>query len=96
MRRAQGGAKRGRREWSVYVLRCGDGTFYTGIAKDVAARVARHNEGKGAAYTRSHRPVTLIWRRKGFTRSGALIREAAIKALPREKKALLVSPFSKG
>ena len=73
-------------EWGVYVLRCGDGTLYTGIAKDVASRVRRHNEGKGAAYTRSRRPVELLHQQGPFTRSQALIREAWIKRLPRARK----------
>ncbi|MBI5208353.1 MAG: GIY-YIG nuclease family protein [Elusimicrobia bacterium] len=82
--------KRAPREWSVYILRCGDGSYYTGIAKDVEARLEKHNSGKGAAYTRTHRPVSLAYREDRFTRSGALIREAAIKSLGRPGKARLV------
>ncbi|MFH1619900.1 MAG: GIY-YIG nuclease family protein [bacterium] len=74
------------RDWPVYILRCGDGTLYTGIAKDVAARIKRHSEGKGAAYTRTHLPVKLLFQQEGLTRSKALIREAQIKAMPRSKK----------
>ena len=85
------GMKKGRkREWSVYVLRCGDGSFYTGIAKDVAARLEKHRSGKGAAYTRTHLPVELIYQENKRTRSAALIREAGIKAMPRSKKEELV------
>lgn len=73
-------------EWSVYIVRCADDSLYTGIAKDVKARLSKHNAGKGAAYTRSRRPVRLLYRQDGFTRSEALIREAAIKALPRALK----------
>jgi predicted GIY-YIG superfamily endonuclease len=79
-----------KRPWSVYVLRCGDGSLYTGIAKDVEARLAAHNRGRGAAYTRSHLPVRLIYKEAGLDRSGALVREAEIKALPRPRKELLV------
>lgn len=75
-----------RREWSVYIARCGDGSLYTGIAKDVDARLAKHNSGRGAAYTRSRRPVALAYVEPGFTRGKALSREAAIKALPRADK----------
>ena len=75
-----------RRDWAVYILRCGDGTLYTGIAKDVQARIKRHSEGKGAAYTRTRLPVELLYHQEGLTRSAALIREAQIKALPRSKK----------
>ncbi|MGQ0645746.1 MAG: GIY-YIG nuclease family protein [Elusimicrobiota bacterium] len=85
-----------KREWSVYILVCGDGSYYTGVAKDVERRLRFHNEGRGAAYTRSHLPVALAYRKKGFTRSQALIKEAAIKALPRAKKILLVNCSSAG
>lgn len=78
------------KEWSVYLVRCADKSLYTGIAKDVAARVSAHNSGKGAAYTRSRRPVSLVYHKKGMTRSAALIEEARIKSLERgEKLALL-------
>ena len=82
---------RGKREWSVYVLRCGDGSLYTGIAKDVFARLSQHNKGKGAAYTRTHLPVQLVYQEAKLTRSAALVREARLKRLPRSKKDLLVS-----
>jgi len=72
--------------WSVYVVRCADETLYTGIAKDVSARLEKHNTGKGAAYTRSRRPVALLYREDGFTRSAALMREAEIKSWPRQRK----------
>ncbi|MBI5881752.1 MAG: GIY-YIG nuclease family protein [Elusimicrobia bacterium] len=83
-------ADAGPREWSVYILRCGDGSYYTGIAKDVEARLSQHQAGKGAAYTKTHLPVALAYREDRFTRSGALIREAAIKSLGRPGKDLLV------
>lgn len=82
--------KRGPREWSVYVLRCGDGSLYTGIAKDVEARLKKHNSGKGAAYTRTHRPVELVYQESRFTRSQALVREAAVKSMPRPRKEKLI------
>lgn len=82
-------ARRAPADWSVYIVRCGDDSLYTGVAKDVAARVAAHNAGRGAAYTRSRLPVRLLWTEKGFTRGAALSREAAVKRLPRPlKKAL--------
>ena len=77
-------------EWSVYIVRCGDDSLYTGIAKDVEARIAVHNNGRGAAYTRARRPVILVWREDGFSRSAALRREAALKRLPRELKKALI------
>ena len=82
--------RQGKREWNVYILRCGDDTFYTGIAKNVEMRLLQHQSGKGAAYTRTHLPVTLIYQENKMTRSAALVREAAIKRLPRPKKEKLL------
>jgi putative endonuclease len=79
-----------RKNWSVYIVRCGDGSLYTGATNDVAARVAKHNSGRGAAYTRSRRPVRLAYVEPGFTRGQALSREAGIKALPRSFKQRLI------
>lgn len=76
--------------WFVYVVRCRDGSLYTGISTDVGARVDVHNRGRGARYTRSRRPVTLVYVERRRTRSTALRREAAIKALPRAKKEALL------
>ena len=74
-------------QWSVYMLLCGDGSLYTGIAKNVDLRLAKHRSGRGAAYTRTHLPVTLVYKEPALTRSPeALIREAAIKRLPRPQK----------
>ena len=86
LRMIRGIKKRGRKDWTVYILRCGDGSLYTGIAKDVCARVKQHNEGRGAAYTRTRLPVKLLYQQEGLTYSKALIREAQIKAMPRSKK----------
>ena len=86
LRMIQGMEKRGRKDWSVYILRCGDGSLYTGIAKDVRARVKQHSEGRGATYTRTRLPVKLLYQEDALTRSEALVREAQIKAMPRSKK----------
>jgi putative endonuclease len=72
--------------WSVYILHCRDGTLYTGIAKNVSARVAQHNRGKGAAYTRGRLPVSLVYEENTLTHSEALVREAELKRLPRAQK----------
>ena len=77
-------------EWSVYIARCADGSLYTGVAKDVAARLAAHNAGRGAAYTRPRRPLRIVHREDGFTRGQALSREARIKSLARPAKLELV------
>jgi putative endonuclease len=87
----EGMKKTGRNDWTVYILHCGDGSFYTGIAKDVRARVKQHSEGRGAAYTRTRLPVKLLYQQEGLTHSEALIREAQIKAMPRSKKSELIT-----
>ncbi len=76
--------------WHVYILRCADNSYYTGIAKNVEARVHAHNLGRGAAYTRAHRPVQVVYREKKLSRVAALLREIAIKRLTRVEKIRLV------
>jgi putative endonuclease len=78
----------------VYVVRCGDGSLYTGVTTDPERRLAEHNRGSGAAYTRSRLPVALIYLEAAADRSHALRREHAIKRMSRaEKEALpLVGP----
>ena len=76
--------------WFVYILRCADGTYYRGIAKNVDARVAKHNSGRGAAYTRARRPVEVVYRERKFSRVTALLREIAIKRLARDRKTRLI------
>lgn len=78
-----------RQGWHVYILRCADGSLYTGVATDVAARVAAHNAGKGAKYTRGRLPVKLVHREQAANRGAALRREYAIKQLPTEAKRAL-------
>jgi len=76
----------------VYILRCADGTLYTGYTINLKARVAAHNLGRGAKYTRSRRPVAMVYSR-GFRSLGkALAREYAMKQLTRiEKEALILA-----
>jgi len=81
---------KGKKDWTVYILRCRDGSLYTGIAKDVQVRLKQHNGGRGATYTRTRLPVTLLYQQQGLTHSEALIREAQIKAMPRSKKEELI------
>jgi len=90
LRMLQGMKKKGPKDWTVYILHCGDGSLYTGIAKDVQARLKQHGEGRGAAYTRSRLPVTLVYQQDGLTRSKALVREAQIKAMSRSKKEKII------
>ena len=78
-------------DWTVYMVRCADDTLYTGIARDAQARLATHNAGRGAKYTRSRRPVTLIYQEAAPDRSEASKREWAIKRLSRREKLSLLS-----
>ncbi|MCE9668993.1 GIY-YIG nuclease family protein [Myxococcus stipitatus] len=73
------------------MLRCRDGSLYTGATNDLERRVATHGKGRGAAYTRARLPVTLVWSEAAEDRSAALRREAAIKRLTRGDKLLLVA-----
>lgn len=85
-----------RSAWWVYVLRCADGSLYTGITTDVARRLAEHN-GDGAAgarYTRSRRPVALVYAEAAASRAEAARREAAIKRLDRARKLALCAPVA--
>lgn len=75
----------------VYILKCADKTFYTGITTDVERRVAEHNESKlGAKYTSFRRPVNLVYAEKFTDRSSASKEEARIKKLSREEKIKLI------
>lgn len=81
--------------WWVYMLRCRDDTLYTGTARDVDLRAAVHNSGRGAKYTRSRLPVTVVWREEQPDRSAALRRELALKGLSRKEKLALIDSASK-
>lgn len=74
----------------VYLLRCADGTLYAGFTNDLARRLAVHNAGKGAKYTRSRLPVELVYWENFSNKSSALRREYAIKQLPRGQKLALI------
>jgi len=74
----------------VYILRCSDGSLYTGIAKDVARRLAEHNAGRASRYTRVRRPVSMAWSRRVRSWSLALKEEYRIKQMPRAAKLALV------
>jgi predicted GIY-YIG superfamily endonuclease len=76
--------------WFVYLLRCADGSLYTGITKDVSRRCEQHNGGTASRYTRSRRPTCLVYQEAHASRSLALRREAAIKALSRRQKESLI------
>ena len=84
-----------KKSWFVYMVRCRDGSLYTGIAADVRARVAAHNDGKGAKYTRSRRPVELVYEEAAEGKSAALRRELEIKKLTAAAKRKLAFPDKK-
>lgn len=78
--------------WCVYMVRCADGTLYTGIAKDVLRRIEEHNhdDRRAAKYVRPRRPVTLVWHEAAADRAAASRREAEIKRLARSAKERLL------
>jgi len=82
--------KRPRDTWFIYILRCKDKTFYTGITKDLERRLSMHNNGRASRYTRSRLPVKLIYQERLKGRARALSRECRIKALPRKSKEKLI------
>jgi len=75
----------------VYVVRCADGTYYTGITNNLTRRLRLHNQGRGARYTAGRRPVRCVYRERVSGRSAALRREWAIKKMSRQDKHGLVS-----
>ncbi len=77
--------------WHVYMVRCADDSLYTGCTNDLNRRVAAHNAGKGARYTRSRGPVQVVWSVRVKDRSAALSREARVKQLTRAEKLVLVA-----
>lgn len=74
----------------LYILRCGDGSLYTGITTDVEKRLAAHQRGKGAKYTRGRGPLTVVYRETCGDKPAALRRELEVKALTREQKLALI------
>ncbi len=82
--------KRPSEKWFVYLLRCADGSLYTGIAKDVDRRCRQHNAGTASRYTRSRLPIALAYQEVHRSRSAALKREAAVKALSKQAKEALI------
>ena len=81
--------------WAVYMVRCADGSLYTGITTDVERRLAEHNgdSPSGARYTRARRPVSLVYREDFPGRSEAAKREAAIKGMKKGEKETLAASF---
>ena len=78
----------------VYILRCGDGSLYTGATTDIVRRLALHRSGKGSKYTRSHLPVELAYQEQVEDWPAALRREAAIKRMSRARKLALITEYT--
>ena len=76
--------------WYLYILRCGDGSLYTGITTDVEKRLEAHRSGKGAKYTRGRGPLELVYQEECGDHSAALKREIAVKKLQRQEKEALI------
>jgi len=82
-------------DWTVYIIRCCDGTLYTGITTELARRFAEHRKrDRGAKYFSGRRPEAVVFSENGHTRKSAARREAAIKKLSREAKLRLISGAS--
>ncbi len=79
----------------VYMLRCKDGSLYTGWTNDLAHRLAMHRSGRGAKYTRGRGPLELVYTEELADKESALRRECAIKAMPRAEKLLLAAAWRK-
>lgn len=77
--------------WTVYILRCADNTYYIGCTNDLVKRLATHNAGTGAKYTRSRTPVTVVYSESADSRSTAQAREYALKQLSRAEKEKMIA-----
>ena len=77
--------------WFLYILECADGSFYTGVTKDLDRRLKQHNDGKASRYTRTRRPVRMRYTEDCPGRAAALVRECQVKALSRKAKEKLVA-----
>jgi predicted GIY-YIG superfamily endonuclease len=82
--------KRIREPWFLYILECCDGSFYTGITKNIEKRFNKHSAGTASRYTRTRLPLKLLYRETCGSRTQALVRECKVKALPRKKKLALI------
>lgn len=82
--------------WYLYILRCRDGSLYTGITTDVEKRFEAHQAGRGAKYTRGRGPLELVYRETCGDHSAALKRELEMKKLPRERKLRLIEEYENG
>ncbi len=77
--------------WSLYILECRDGSFYTGVTTDMDNRLRKHQEGTASRYTRTRRPVVLVYQEECGSRSRSLVRECEVKSFSRRRKEELIS-----
>ncbi len=77
--------------WTVYMVQCSDGSLYTGVTTDLERRLAQHNNGRGAKYTRARRPVRLVYAERAADKGAALRREIALKRLSSARKRRLIN-----
>ena len=77
-------------KWILYILKCSDGSLYTGITTDLAKRIKCHREGKASKYTRTKRPIKLVYDKYVGSESSARKEEARIKSLPRRAKLAII------
>lgn len=82
--------KKRREKWYLYILKCADRSLYTGITKDLERRFKMHAQGRAARYTRTRRPLEMVYREACRSRTEALTRESAVKRLPKPKKLALI------
>jgi len=82
--------KKIKEKWFLYILRCQDGSFYTGVTNDIERRVTMHNSGRASRYTRSRRPVELLYQETCGSRTQALVRECFVKTYSRPEKEKLI------
>lgn len=80
--------------WFLYILRCKDGSLYTGITKDLERRFKMHTNGKASHYTRTRRPLELLYQEPCGTRTQALVRECFVKSFSKKRKEELISSSS--
>lgn len=83
------------KNWYVYIVKCADGTLYTGITNDLKKRITAHNEGKGAKYTRGRGPVEILYKKRCKDKSAAAKKEAKIKQLNKKEKLEIINRKSR-
>lgn len=89
-KKKKGRRRQAQKPWFLYVLRCKDKTLYTGVTNNLERRVKMHSDGKASRYTRTRRPLALVYQETCGSRTQALVRECQIKAFSKKKKEKLI------